>query len=378
MSRGRPAHYVCLPQKERAELEALVRQRTGSQRDVLRARIALMANQGTDTKDIATVLGVSQQTVSKWRRQAALKGKDGLLEAARPGRPRRISDKARLELVALACEGAAEKAKGRSTPTLDELRELAAERGIVDSLSRSHLHGILQEADLHPHRVAIWLHSPDPAFREKVNVICNLYRKAPKGSVVLSIDEKTGMQAISRKHLDRPPRPGVLRRQEFEYVRHGTQALIAALDVHSGKTLAACGPTRTQADLLAFMEQVAKAYHQQQVHIVWDNLNTHRAGVWQDFNEKHGGRFQFHYTPIHASWVNQIELLFGIFSRRVLRNASHTSTEHLRDRTLAWFLERSLAPKPFKWSFKGYHLQTGEPKKTPGRKADAATTRSRS
>ena len=378
MSRGRPAHYVCLPQKEQAELESLVRQRTGSQRDVLRARIALMANQGTDTKDIANVLGVSQQTVSKWRRQAALKGKDGLLEAARPGRPRRISDKARLELVALACEGAAEKAKGRSTPTLDELRELAAERGIVDSLSRSHLHGILQEADLHPHRVAIWLHSPDPAFREKVNVICNLYRKAPKGSVVLSIDEKTGMQAISRKHLDRPPRPGVLHRQEFEYVRHGTQALIAALDVHSGKTLAACGPSRTQVDLLAFMEQVAKAYPQQQVHIVWDNLNTHRAGVWQDFNEKHGGRFQFHYTPIHASWVNQIELLFGIFSRRVLRNASHTSTEHLRDRTLAWFLERSLAPKPFKWSFKGYHLQTGEPKKTPGRKADAATTRSRS
>jgi transposase len=378
MTRGRPAHYVCLPKKEQAELEALVRQRTGSQRDVLRARIALMANQGTDTKDIATVLGVSQQTVSKWRRQAALKGKDGLLEAARPGRPRRISDKARLELVALACEGAAEKAKGRSTPTLDELRELAAERGIVDSLSRSHLHGILQEADLHPHRVAIWLHSPDPAFREKVNVICNLYRKAPKGSVVLSIDEKTGMQAISRKHLDRPPRPGVLRRQEFEYVRHGTQALIAALDVHSGKTLAACGPTRTQADLLAFMEQVAKTYPQQQVHIIWDNLNTHRAGVWQDFNEKHGGRFQFHYTPIHASWVNQIELLFGIFSRRVLRNASHTSTEHLRDRTLAWFLERSLAPKPFKWSFKGYHLQTGEPKKTPGRKADAATTPSRS
>jgi len=162
MSRGRPAHYVCLPRKEQAELEALVRQRTGSQRDVLRARIALMANQGTDTKEIATALGVSQQTVSKWRRQAALKGKDGLLEAPRPGRPRRISDKARLELVALACEGAAEKAKGRSTPTLDELRELAAERGIVDSLSRSHLHGILQEADLHPHRVAIWLHSPDP------------------------------------------------------------------------------------------------------------------------------------------------------------------------------------------------------------------------
>ena len=94
------------------------------------------------------------------------------------------------------------------------------------------------------------------------------------------------MQAISRKHLDRPPRPGVLHRQEFEYVRHGTQALIAALDVHSGKTLAACGPSRTQVDLLAFMEQVAKAYPQQQVHIVWDNLNTHRA--YREFRQARG------------------------------------------------------------------------------------------
>jgi len=351
----------------------LVRQKTSPQRDVLRAKIALMADRRMNTKDIAAALGVSQQTVSKWRCQAALKGKDGLLEAPRPGRPRRISDEARLQEVALACDRAEED--GRTTPTLDEIRERAKEKGIVSSLSRSHLYHILQDADLHPHRVRIWLHSPDPAFREKVNVICELYRKAPQGSVVLSIDEKTGMQAIARKHLDRPPRPGVLRRQEFEYVRHGTQALIAALDVHSGKTVAACGATRKQEDLLAFMEQVAKTYPDQPVHIIWDNLNTHRAAVWVDFNKKEGGRFQFHYTPIHASWVNQIELLFGLFSRRILHNASHTSTEHLKARTLNWFLERNQAPKPFKWSFRGYHLQTGEPKKKPGRKADATPPR---
>jgi len=374
MSRGRPPHYVCLSREEQKQLEALVRQKTSSQRDSLRARIALLAHQGITTKDIALALKVSQQTVSKWRCQAALKGKDGLLEAPRPGRPRRITDEARLQLVALACEPA--EGEGRTTPTLDELRERAADRGIVTSLSRSHLYHILQDADLHPHRVRIWLHSPDPAFREKVNVICDLYRKAPEGSVVLSIDEKTGMQAITRKQLDRPARPGVLRRHEFEYVRHGTQALIAALDVHSGKTVAACGPTRTQKDLLAFMEQVAKAYPAQPVHIVWDNLNTHRAAVWEDFNKEHGGRFHFHYTPIHASWVNQIELLFGIFSRRVLRNASHTSTDHLKARTLTWFMERNEAPKPFKWSFRGYHLQTGEAKKAPGRKPDGKSSRS--
>ena len=165
-------------------MEAVVSQKTSPQRDVLRARIALMADRGSSTHAIAEVLNVSQQTVTKWRRQAALRGKDGLQEAARSGRPRRISDVARLQLVALACEVA--EPEGRSTPTLDEIRTKAMAQGIVTGLSRSHLCDILQQADLRPHKVRMWLHSPDPEFREKVNVICGLYRKAPEGGVVLS------------------------------------------------------------------------------------------------------------------------------------------------------------------------------------------------
>jgi len=118
----------------------------------------------------------------------------------------------------------------------------------------------LQAGDVRPHRVRQWLHSPDPQFREKVNVICELYRQAPKGSVVLSIDEKTGIHAIERKHADRAPRPGRARHREFEYIRHGTQALTAALDVHSGQVLGRCTDRRTQDDLLAFMDEVARAY----------------------------------------------------------------------------------------------------------------------
>ena len=190
-----------------------------------------------------------------------------------------------------------------------------------------------------------WLHSPDPQFREKVNAICALYRQAPKGSVVLSIDEKTGIQAIERKHADRAPRPGRARRREFEYIRHGTQALTAALDVHSGRVLGRCTDRRTQDDLVAFMEEVARAYPKGRVHIVWDNLNTHRAqAVWKDFNARHGGRFVFHFTPLHASWVNQIELLFGIYARRVLRHASHTSIAQLRQRTEAFIAQRNARP----------------------------------
>ncbi len=236
------------------------------------------------------------------------------------------------------------------------------ERGVVTQISRSHLQRILQAGDMRPHRIRQWLHSPDPQFRQKVNAICALYRQAPKGSVVLSVDEKTGIQAIERKHADRAPVPGRARRREFEYIRHGTQALIAAMDVHSGRVLGNCTDRRTQADLVAFMEQVARTYPKGRVHIVWDNLNTHRAqAVWDDFNARHGHRFVFHFTPIHASWVNQIELMFGIYSRRVLRHASHSSIHELRQRTDAFMAQRNQAPKPFKWTFAGFELQTGEP-----------------
>jgi transposase len=360
MSRGRQAQTIKLSREERKSLELLTRRGTAEQRQVMRAQIALMAHRGETTTAIALALGVSVQTVSHWRSRLAQRGVEGLQEIPRSGRPRSIGETQRLELLALACEPA--ELEGRSTPTLDELVDRAVERGVVKQISRSHLQRILQSGDLRPHRVRQWLHSPDPQFRQKVNEICALYRQAPKGSVVLSIDEKTGIQAVERKHADRAPDSGRARRREFEYIRHGTQALIAAMDVHSGRVIGRCTDRRTQDDLVAFMEQVAQAYPKGPVHIVWDNLNTHRAqAVWDDFNARHHQRFVFHFTPLHASWVNQIELLFGIYTRRVLRHASHSSIEHLRQRTEAFMTQRNQAPKPFKWTFAGFELQTGEP-----------------
>jgi len=360
MSRGRQAQTIKLSREERKSLELLTRRGTAEQRQVMRAQIALMAHRGEATTAIARALGVSVQTVSHWRTRLALNGVEGLRERPRPGRPRRIGQTQRLELMSLACEPA--ELEGRSTPTLDELVDRAVERGVVKQISRSHMQRILQSGNLRPHRVRQWLHSPDPLFREKVNEICALYRQAPKGSVVLSVDEKTGIQAIERKNADGAPQSGRARRREFEYIRHGTQALIAAMDVHSGRVIGSCSDRRTQNDLVAFMEQVALAYPNGLVHIVWDNLNTHRAqAVWDDFNARHQQRFVFHFTPLHASWVNQIELLFGIYSRRVLRHSSHSSIKHLRQRTEAFMAQRNQAPKPFKWTFAGFELQTGEP-----------------
>ena len=358
MSRGRHATPVKLANKERQELLALIERKTAAQRDVMRARIALWAHEGHSNTVIARELGVSVQTVCLWRKRIAQQGAQGIREGERSGRPPRITHEARLQLIALACE--TQEPEGEVTPTLDEIAARAVERGVVEQISRSHVQRILQAGDVRPHRVQQWLHSPDPAFREKVNGICKLYRKAPRNAVVLSIDEKTGIQAIERKHPGRAPAPGRLRRREFEYVRHGTQALIAALDVHTGQVLAECRERRTQDDLVAFMERVATAYPDKQVHVVWDNLNTHRAqAVWHAFNARHGKRFHFHFTPLHASWVNQIELWFARYTRRVLRHASHTSTVHLRECTEQFIREHNQAARPFKWSFRGYPLQSG-------------------
>ena len=373
MSRGRQPQTIKLSLEDRNSLELLTRRGTAEQRHVVRAHIALMCHAGQSTTAISQALSISVQTVSHWRTRLAQQGLKGLEEVARPGRPRRIDAAQRLELLSLACEPA--EAQGRATPTLDELVDRAVQRGVVTQISRSHLQRILLAGDMRPHRVRQWLHSPDPQFREKVNAICALYRQAPKGSVVLSVDEKTGIQALERKHADRAPVPGRLRRREFEYIRHGTQALIAAMDVHSGRVMGSCSDRRTQVDLVAFMEQVARAYPSGPVHIVWDNLNTHRAqAVWDDFNARHGHRFVFHFTPIHASWVNQIELLFGIYSRRVLRHSSHSSIEQLRECTVDFMAQRNQAPKPFKWTFAGFELQTGEPLKFK-RHANAPSTK---
>src|SRR5437870_2109338 len=132
-----------------------------------------------------------------------------------------------------------------------------------------------------------------------------------------------------RPRPGRRPRPGQPGRREFEYIRHGTVTLIAALNVHTGAVLGRCGPQRTAADLLAFLEDVAAAYPTGAVHVVWDNLNIHRGARWADFNRVHGERFQFHFTPLHASWVNQVECWLSLLARRVVRPGSLRCTDDM-------------------------------------------------
>lgn len=208
MSRGRQAQTVKLSKEDRKSLESLIRRGTAEQRQVVRAKIALMCHAGASTTAIRKRWAFPRRPsligALDWPSKASGFGRGGAHWAAPTYQPR-------LQLLSLACEPA--QVHGRSTPTLDELVERAVQRGVVTQISRSHLQRILQAGDLRPHRVRQWLHSPDPQFRQKVNEICALYRQAPKGSVVLSVDEKTGIQAIERKHADHAPGPGRVRRR---------------------------------------------------------------------------------------------------------------------------------------------------------------------
>jgi transposase len=357
----RPAAHVRLSIQEREVFEALLRAHGCTLAEQRRARIALLADEGRSTTEIARELGVDASTVSRWRgRVAAGIGDDvraALADWPRSGRPRSIEAVRRAQIVATACDPLPD-GQGLSGWTLDLLFEDMTLRGI-EAPSRSSIHRILTEGDVQPHRYQLWLHSPDPLFREKVAEICALYLAPPPGSIVLSFDEKTGIQAVERKHPDRPARLGRLCRQEFEYIRHGTRSLLATMNVHTGEVLADCGPTRTGEDLERHMERVATRWPSGDIHVVLDNLNIHKGERWKRFNERHGGRFHFHYTPLHASWVNQIELFFGVLSRRCLRRKSFRSTDELAAHIMAFIARWNAGDKkPFRWTFSGFAATT--------------------
>jgi transposase len=354
-----------------------VRAPTSTQRDAARAGIILACAEGGSARQIANRLGVPVRRVERWRGRFLRKRLKGLGDLPRRGHAPKFGAVTRCEIIALACEpigqkntGTDRRGKPRYTPitrTLEHVRQDAIARGIVPTIGKTTVQRILAQGDVRPHLVRGWLHSTDPHFREKVTEICDLYLTPPPGSTVLCIDEMTGVQALEHCVRDHwgPGTPRGCPRREWEYIRHGTQAVLAAFDVRIGKVIATCSATRTGKDLLRFMRTVAAQYPEGPVHIIWDNLNIHRDGPtrrWARFNRRQGGRFVFHYTPKHASWVNQIELFFSIVHRQCLRHGDFHSVAELRAALLgfiaAWNTHRA---HPFRWSFTGYPLQAEEP-----------------
>jgi len=316
-------------------------------------------------------------------------------DAPRCGAPPVFTAEQVVGIVAIACEVLDESDEGVSHWTHRQIAQEAVKRGIVEEISPSTVGRLLRQASLKPHRSRYWLNSPmkdTEQFQGESKVICDLYHEAPKlheqGKHMLSIDEKTGIQALERcypTHAASEGKPVEL--QEFEYKRHGTLCLTANFEVATGKVLApTIAPTRTEVDFVNHMQKTVASDPEGEWTFIVDNLNTHmseslvrwvaqQCKIEQDLGmkEKQGillnmktrkeflsdpdHRIRFVYTPKHASWLNQVEIWFSILARRLLRRGSFTSLDHLRDRILKFidFFNKTMA-KPYKWTYTGQPL----------------------
>lgn len=391
------AQPVALSEAEREVLEQIVARHKSPQQMVMRAKIILLAACGASNSKIARKLQISRGTVIAWRRtfnERSIRDipvADRLKDAPRPGAPPVFEPEQLTHLFGIACEDPAESGRPISHWTARELADEMIKREIVETISPRHISRLLDEANLKPHRIGYWLFSPkEDRFDEKVTEICDLYKTAEprllNGERTISCDEMTGIQALERMHPDLPMRPGKIQRREFEYKRHGTQTLIANLDVASGQMISpAIGDTRTEEDFVAHIKKTIESDAEAvKWHFIVDGLNTHKSeglvrlvaeyegipdeslGVKgrsgnlksmktrETFLGDEAHKVVFHYTPKHASWMNQVEIWFGILARKLLRRASFSSKASLKERIHSFidYWNRTMA-KPFKWTYGG-------------------------
>ena len=323
--------------------------------------MVLMAAEGESISAIARSLGTCRARVGQWLQRFGECRLEGLEDLPRSGRPPEITPLERHQVIATACRSPADFGFQRVLWDHATLAIAVMSAGLVRSISSRTVGRILEDAEIKPHRVKMWCHSDDPAYQEKMRAIVDLYVNLPKGEPVLSIDEKTGMQALSRRRPLQPVTPRREARFDFEYKRNGTRCLFACFNVGTGKVLGQCTTQRKRTDFLSFMNQVASVYRQRRVHIVLDNLNTHRdtnqGAFITEWNERHGGRFVFHYTPTHGSWLNQVELWFCVLSRRILRYGNFRSPDELVAAVTAFIKAwNETEAHPFRWTYDGLPL----------------------
>jgi transposase len=285
-----------------------------------RARIVTLAGDGVSNSEIAERLGVSRPTVILWRQRYERGGLDGLIDRPRSGRPREIDDDTRLDIVARTLAGPPK----RLGVTHWSTRLLADEVGV----SNFTVAMIWREFGLKPHRVQTFKFSTDPELVGKIRDVVGLYLNPPERAVVLCIDEKSQIQALERTQPILPIRPGLPERATHDYARHGTATLYAALEVATGKVTDACFGRHRHQEFLRFIKQVAKAYPRRHLHIVLDNYGTHTHPVVRDWLERHP-RIHLHFTPTGASWLNMVEIFFGIITKQAIRRGSFSSVKDL-------------------------------------------------
>jgi len=341
------AREVRLRPEVRAGLEGLVRTPTSEQRHVLRAKIVLLAAEGRSTRSIARDLGTMPRTVSLWRIRFAEAGLAGLADQPRPGgRASAKYDETTNRRILAVLERPPPAGYGRWTGGL-----VAAELGDV---SDQYVWRFLRASRIDLDGRKSWCESHDPEFVAKTAEIIGLYLDPPKGALVLSVDEKPHIQALERAQGYLKLKGGrTLTGHSHDYKRHGTTTLFAALDIATGEVRAGHYRRRRRVEFLDFMNKVVAAHPDRAIHVVLDNLNTHKPK--RDLWLARHPRVRFHFTPTHASWMNQVEIWFSILSRSALQGASFTSPQQVRTQIDAFVQGYNARAKPFSWTAATVH-----------------------
>ena len=330
---------IGLSETERDTLLSWIRSGTTEHRLVERAKIILMATDRIPTQTIARRLKTRPARVSKWRTRFARQGIEGLRDAIREGAPCRYGKDTERQILAVLDEV---PPKGYSTWT----GSLIAER--LGDVSKHQVWRVLKRHDIHPQRRQSWCISTDPQFAVKAADIVGLYLNPPENAVVLCVDEKPGIQALERAQgWLRLPSGKALTGYNHEYKRHGTTTLFAALEVATGMVKAGHYSRRRRREFLAFMNEVVSSYPKQEIHVVLDNLSSHKPKV-DNWLARHKN-IHLHYTPTHASWLNQIEIWFSILVRQALRGGSFTSPRQVREAIDYFIHAHNEKAAPFEW-----------------------------
>ena len=324
---------------EREALGALRRRRKTAQALSLRAGIVLACADGLTNGEVAEELAVTRQTVGKWRSRFVADRLEGLSDEPRPGAPRKITDDLVERVVTTTLESTPRGATHWSS------------RGLAKKVGLSHMTvaRIWSAFGLQPHRSEKFKLSPDPLLVEKVRDIVGLYLAPPSNALVLCLDEKTQIQALDRTQPLLPMLPGQAERRTHDYRRHGTISLFAALNTATGTVITSTRRRHRSKELRAFLDQIeAEVPPDLEVHLVMDNLSTHKAPTVKRWFAQHP-RFHVHFTPTYGSWINQVERWFGLLEQRQIKRGSHRSVVELVRAINEFVTVSNENAQPFTW-----------------------------
>jgi transposase len=334
------APVVELSDDERAQLVAWSRRAKSANALAMRSRIVLAAADGLSNTAIAELLDVHVSSARKWRNRFLTYRLDGLSDEPRPGRPRTIGDADVERVITLTLETTPKDATHWST------RSLAAEVG----LNQTAVSRIWRAFGLQPHRQDAWKLSKDPLFIDKVRDVVGLYLDPPERAVVLCVDEKSQIQALDRTAPILPMMPGTPARATHDYKRAGTSSLYAALDLASGTVIGSLHARHRAIEFKKFLQTIDRQVPAEfDVHVVLDNASTHKTPAVKRWLAAHP-RFQLHFTPTSASWLNLVERWFGELTTKKLQRGTHRSVRELNTDIRSWIKTWNDNPRPYVWT----------------------------